>query len=327
MADLTIGIDLGGTKIEAALIDTDGNQTEKVRERTRVDDGADGVQRQIRNMVDQLMSKSQDSSPGGVGIALAGQIQYETGTVRGAPNLGWHDYPLGEKLSSDLDMPVVIDNDVRMAAVGEWKHGAGRDVDDLVCIFVGTGVGGGVVSGGRLLRGHANTAGEIGHMPIDLHGPACHCPNHGCLEAYAGGWAIERRARHLIEQNEKAGAAILDRVDGDKDKLSAKAVVEAAQAGDWSAQQILQVATEALVAGCTAIVNALGPRRLILGGGIIEGYQELIEQIDRGVRQRALAAALIDFEVVKAELGSMAGVIGAARAIRDLNSRKDDKDD
>ncbi len=320
---ITIGIDLGGTKIEAAIVDSKGEKKRTLRQPTRVSQGPDAVVDQICQMIETLREQSPHGSPIGVGIGVAGQIDTDTGLVRGAPNLDWHDFPLGEKLQSQIPIPVTIDNDVRLATYGEWRHGAGLSIDNLICIFVGTGVGGGIVSDGRLLRGHHNTAGEIGHTVVQLNGIKCRCGNHGCLEAYAGGWAMAHRAREFIEENPEKGAAIIERADHDKSKITAQSVSEAARDGDELALQILDDAVDALAAGCVSLVNTLGPRRIILGGGVIEGHLDLIDRIASRVRKAALPAALVSFDIVRAALGPHAGVIGAASAARDIKTRKE----
>jgi len=316
MNDLTIGIDLGGTKIEAALVGGDGAVHEKLREKTRVREGADAVVNQINDMIEKLTAKSDGNKPGALGIGLAGQIADDHDIVRSAPNLGWKDFPLQDKMKNRLDIPLNIDNDVRMAAYGEWQYGAGQAIDDLICIFVGTGVGGGIISEGRLIHGHNNTAGEIGHTTVNLRGPSCNCGNFGCLEAYAGGWAIARTAKQIIKKNEKTGAAILEQANNNIEDVTAESVAAAALNGNYLARFIMDQAAEALIAGCASLINIFSPRRIVFGGGVIDGYEELIETVERGISRRTLSAALSDFDIVKAELGSDAGVIGAAVSAR-----------
>ncbi len=314
---LTVGIDLGGTKIGAALVDSNGHDRDEMREQTLACEGAQAVERRLQHIITNLVESSNGAKPNAIGIGVAGQIDSKAGIVHSAPNLGWHDYPLGSILSDKFNLPVFIDNDVRMAAYGEWKLGAGQNVDDLVCVFVGTGVGGGIISGGRLITGDANTAGEIGHMTVDLNGPSCHCGNRGCLEAYAGGWAIGLTARQFIKENPKAGAAILNYAGNQMEQVTAEKVQIAAHDGDKAAIQILNSAIDALVAGITSVVNLLSPSRLILGGGVIEGYPEMIGQIEKRVRQKALTAAVKNIDFVKAQLGAKAGILGSALAARD----------
>jgi glucokinase len=305
-----IGVDLGGTKVEVAGIDMAGSVIQRVRCPTEVKSGAAAVENEIVEAVRELV-RSADSPPAGVGVGVAGQIDPESGAVRFAPNLDWHDVPLGDDLSRALDLPVVVANDVRVAAWGEWLHGAGRGCDDLICIFVGTGIGGGVVSGGQMLSGCSNAAGEVGHITVDLDGPACHCGNHGCLEALAGGWAITRDAQKAASADPIAAALLLEMAAGRPAAITAEFVSRAARAGDALALRLVDGVNEALVAGAVSLANAFNPCRLILGGGVIEGLPELVQRVDRGVRQRALAASSGPLQVMPAQLHGDAGVIGA----------------
>ena len=308
-----IGVDLGGTKMLAAIVSDNGKVKKKLHYLTDTN-GLAAVERQIIDAVGEL-SRFESSPPIGLGIGVAGQVAVKTGLVRFAPNLDWHDAPLQEDLSRALDMRVTVTNDVRAATMGEWIFGSGKECLDLACIFVGTGIGGGIVSAGRLLTGHANTAGEIGHMTIELHGPVCSCGNQGCLEALAGGWAIARQARQIAASNPQTAAALLKAAGNKLSDITAKAVSKAYHAHDPLASSIVDGVAEALVAGAASIVNMFNPQRIILGGGIIEGFPELIGLLDSGIRQRALSAAVESLEITSAELGNMAGVIGAAAMV------------
>jgi glucokinase len=306
-----IGVDLGGTKVEVAQVGTEGQVRQRLRRATDVKDGAAAVEDEIVTAVRELQ-ESTGSSPAGVGVGVAGQIEPASGVVRFAPNLDWHDVPLQADLSRALRLPVVVTNDVRAAAWGEWLHGAGQGCDDLVCLFVGTGIGGGVVSGGRMLAGCSNTAGELGHITLDLHGPLCHCGNQGCLEALAGGWAIARRAQEAIAADPAAGDSLLQMAGGQQKAVTAKIVAQAFHAGDPLARKLVDEVAQALIAGSIGLVNAFNPCRLILGGGVIEGLPELVDRIDQGVCERALEAASAPLQVLPAQLKNDAGVVGAA---------------
>lgn len=309
-----VGVDLGGTKIEAAAVDESGKVLNKSRRSTDMQKGAPAVTRQIVEMVHQICNEHADP-PIGVGVGVAGQVAAETGMVHFAPNLQWHEVPLQANLSEALGMTVRADNDVRMATWGEWLFGAGRGLRDLICIYVGTGIGGGIVSGGRMLTGNSNTAGEVGHIIIDLHGPVCSCGNHGCMEAVAGGWAIARKAQTTATNNPLVGAAMLKLSANRIPDITAEVVAQAYRQQDPLAVRIISAAVEALVGGAVSMVNMCNPARIIMGGGVIEGLPELIGRIEQGVRQRALSAAVAELQVRRAELGGMGGVIGAAAMV------------
>lgn len=306
-----IGVDLGGTKVEVARVDSAGRLHQRLRRPTNVKEGPRAVEKEIVNLARELQELS-GSSPIGIGIGLAGQIDPREGVVIFAPNLYWHNVPFQSDLKQTLGLPVVITNDVRAVTWGEWLHGAGEGCDDLVCLFVGTGIGGGVVSGGRMLTGCSNTAGELGHMTIDINGPPCTCGQRGCLEALAGGWAIEKIAHEAVALDPPAGALLVKLAGGTPDGISAKTVAEGAHAGDLLSLRLVERVAQVLIAGCVSIVNAFNPCRLILGGGVIEGLPQLVDQIDLGVRRRALSAATKSLQVLRAKLGNEAGVVGAA---------------
>ncbi len=250
-----------------------------------------------------------------MGIGVAGQVDAAAGSMLFAPDLGWRDVPLRAELERTLRLPVVVVNDVRAATFGEWAHGAGKGVNNLVCLFVGTGIGGGVVSGGQLLEACCNMAGELGHMTIVAGGRPCHCPNRGCLEAYVGGWAVAERAQEAIRVDPKSGRALVA-LAGSLEKITTAIIAQAYREGDSFARHLIDETGRYLVAGVVGIVNALNPSVLILGGGVIEGLSELIQVLNADVRSRALGAAVEHLRIVKSTLGDNAGVIGAAALAR-----------
>jgi glucokinase len=311
-AEWAIGVDLGGTKIDVAQVDASGKVHARLRMPTDVKNGPGAVEMQILNAVNDLCGKNFTSAPVGIGIGVAGQVESETGVVRFAPNLNWHDMPLLGNLKKALRISGVAINDVRAATWGEWLYGAGQNCRDMVCVFVGTGIGGGIVSGGQLLNGSSNTAGEIGHIIVDMNGPVCYCGNRGCLEAFAGGRAIGRRTREAITADPGSGEYLLKLSGGELNGITNKMVAEAARAGDALSMQIMDRMAEALIAGCASIVNSFNPSRLVLGGGVIEGFPELILRVEEGIKKRALPAAVAGLTVMPAQLKSDSGVVGAA---------------
>ncbi len=307
----TVGIDIGATKIEVAGIDRNGNVLHHIRRKTNTGSSAEAIESGTADAVRELM-RTIGTRPAAAGVGMAGQIDPLQGVVVFSPNLDWHNVPLRKGLAAKLGMPVAVTNDVRAATWGEWLYGAGRGYDDMVCVFVGTGIGGGVVSHGAMLTGCSNTAGEIGHITIDVNGPVCTCRNKGCLEALAGGWAIARDAQNAVADNPVAGTAILELADKNPKNITAKVVAMAAQKGDALALQLVERVSGALVAGAVSLVHAFNPCLLVFGGGVIEGLPGLVGSIDYGIRSRALGAAIINLKVVRSQLHSHAGVIGAA---------------
>lgn len=306
---LTLGLDLGGTKIETALVDGQGNIVASHRNLTHPEKGPEKIFKDILICINECFRKT-DEEAEALGVGLAGQVNGE-GVVRSSPNLGWQDFPLRERLEKELHMPVVVINDVKAAGWGEWKYGAGRGINDLVIIFVGTGIGGSIVSGGRMLEGCTNTAGELGHTTLIVDGRRCHCPNNGCLEAYAGGWAIAERAQEAVRYDPEAGKTLIS-LAGAVENITAFTVTQAYQKGDSLAFRLVRETSYFLAAGLVSAVNSFNPCLLILGGGVIEGLPELIKAVDYFIKQKALKPAVEKLRVVSATLGSKAGVIGAA---------------
>jgi glucokinase len=311
-----IGVDLGGTKIEVGIVDETGRIHQHQRLKTLALQGPQAIERQIIESIHGLQQEMAVSLSG-IGIGAAGQIHPQSGEVIFSPNLNWHHVPLQANIEKTFHLPVRIVNDVRAITLGEWQYGAGQDCNELLCLFVGTGIGAGVVSGGRLLTGCSNTFGELGHITIDFNGSFCTCGKRGCLESFAGGWGIAARAQKAIELDEKRHRSqmLLNLAGGQLNQVTAKIVVQAYHEGDEIAKSVIEQARTALIAGVASLVNAFNPCRIILGGGLIDGLPEFVDAIDKGVREIALKAATQSLEITKPKLGKEVGVIGSAAAI------------
>ena len=310
----TLGVDLGATKVAAALVDAEGCIVASHVYPTNAAKGPDEVISDIVACVRDGLGTSARGAAG-LGIGVAGQIDEATGAVHSAPNLGWHHVPLRAALEQGLGLPVVVTNDVRAATWGEWMHGAGRGTQDLVTLFIGTGVGGGIVIGGYLIAGCTNATGELGHMTIVTGGRKCHCRNRGCLEAYVGGWAIAEQAREAVLRDREAGRRLVA-LAGGVDEITAGTVSEAYHQGDPLAVHLVEEISRHLAAGIVTVVNAFNPCLLILGGGVVEGLPELAALAEAPVRAHALEAAVSALRISRAALGNQAGVIGAAALAR-----------
>lgn len=318
---LAVGIDIGGSKIDIALVNGSGTVHQHRRIRTQVEGGPSGIEADILEIVREMIS-SAHAHILGVGIGVAGQIDDKTGCVTFAPNLKWRNHPLQQNMAEALQLPVKVINDVRAITWGEWLYGAGYECNDLVCMFVGTGIGGGVVSNGQLLHGFSNTCGEIGHLTIDFHGPLCTCGNRGCLEACAGGWAIAKQAQEALRSLDSPNKIMLQLAGNDINQVTAKMVIEAYHKGDPLALMIMDRFKQAIVAGCVSIVNAFNPERLILGGGIMQGLPEFIPLIDSSIKHSALKAATAHLQVLQPKLDhDEAGVLGASAVIFKFNEK------
>jgi len=316
---LALGVDLGGTKIELALVAADGTIRHRCRVETEADAGADRVIEDITKAGKELIegaSSSGSGAPTAVGAGVAGQIDSHAGIVRTTPNLeGWDDVPLASRLEEAFGVPAAITNDLNAITLGEQAYGAGKGYDDLVVVFVGTGVGGGVITGGRLVEGAGGYGGEIGHTTLIADGRKCTCRSRGCLEAYVGGWAIAARARDAAREDEEAGVELV-RLAGSIEKITAATVDRAATAGDPLARRLVEETGRLLGLGLVSVIHTFNPRRVVLGGGVIDGMPNLVPIATEVVQENTMKVFLEDLEIAPAALGGDAGVIGAARWAR-----------
>lgn len=304
-----LGIDLGATKVTAALVDRRGRIVRRSGRLTHSNDGPEQVIQVVVRAARRCL-REDTRAPSMAGIAVAAQVDPATGLVRHAPNLGWRNVPLGRILSRELGVPVRVFNDARSATYAEWTRGAGVGCRDLFCLIVGTGVGGSAVVGGRLLEGGTHAAGEVGHVPIVSGGRRCHCPGRGCFEAYAGGWAIAERAQEAVRSDPRAGRA-MRALAGGVEGIRAETVFDAAGAGDRLARRLVAETEQYLGDGTVGVVNAFNPSRLLLAGGVISGRPELVHVVARAVRQRCQPPAA-GACVMRARFGELAPALGAA---------------
>ena len=289
---LILGIDLGGTQLRVALIDGEGQIVRRTAEPTDVAGGPEKIVGQMQRLAKLLV---EDDAPRitAVGVSSPGPLDTISGRIIELPTLpGWTDYPLRQTLADTFGLPVRLDNDGISAAYGEWKFGAGRGLNSLVYVTVSTGIGGGVIADGRVLRGRLGLAGHVGHMMIAENGPRCSCGGTGCFEALAAGPAFNSAAR-------AAGFA------------DAKSVFEAARAGDEKALAVAGRQADLLGYGFASLMFLYSPERLIIGGGVSNGFDVMRSRI----RARVDGLVMETFrgaDIVPAELGDNAGLIGAA---------------
>jgi glucokinase len=251
-----------------------------------------------------------------LGVACAGQIHAETGVVVHAPNLGWADVPLAGELRRALGVPVVVENDVRAAAWGEFTAGAGAGGDSLVAVFVGTGIGSGAVLDGRLWRGAANAAGEVGHTQVVADGLPCPCGACGCLERYVSGSGFQQRFRDALAAGAPTALKARTR-GGEVEQLTAALLYDAAQAGDPFAREVWRDAVRFLTSALANYVTLVNPRVLVLGGGVIETVPALFDTLVTGIPPLTTVLARAVLRIERAVLGDWSGVVGAAALARD----------
>jgi glucokinase len=295
---VVLGLDVGGTNMTGALAASDGTLLARVRRATDRAGGMEAGLRLISEIISDLSGQAdRDGSPvQRIGIGFGGPVDFERGSVLRSHHVaGWEGVPLREALEGRFGIPVVVDNDANAGTLAEWKFGAGRGCDDLLYVNVGTGIGGGVVAGGRLIRGAANLAGEIGHIIVVRDGPACTCGKRGCLEACASGDALGRR-----------GSEALGR------PLGGREVFALAYGGDARARRVLGDVIEDLAHGLGSAAGLLNPAVIVIGGGLSEAPEPLfLEPLRRAIPRYCLEQAGQGLRVEAASLRYDAGVIGA----------------
>jgi glucokinase len=309
-----IGIDLGGTNLRAAIADTDTGQIYHQRKwPTLAAEGQEAVIKRIVQLIRELtQAGGVDCDIKGVGIGVPGTPDIETGVIQFLPNLPgkWLNVPLQAIIEEQVKRPVALLNDVRAITLGEWKFGAGRGVDTLACIAIGTGIGGGVVVNGQFHLGLGGTAGEFGHHVVELNGLPCGCGGRGCLELYASGPAIA--AMGVKEVMHGHTTRIGELVDHDLNRIDAGTVVRAALDGDPVARGILQRAGMYLGIAVGNILGVISPQKVIFGGGVSQAGDLLLRPIVQTVNERVHVIPLQKVEFALAELGINGGLIGAA---------------
>lgn len=312
MKKYSIGIDLGGTKILIALVNREtGEVLEHVKKKTKKDKGPKNIIKKMLEGIEELLENSGKTLDdiSSIGVGAAGQIDRQNGILIAAANLDCYDLDIKGILSEKFNIPVFVGNDVEIAAIGEQKFGAGRGCDDFVCVFVGTGVGSAIIKDGKIITGATGTAGEIGHIIVDLNGRQCSCGAHGCLEAYASRSAIERRIEGALKKGRKS--CILDYLETGK-SITSSMIQKSIEREDELVLQCVTEASEYLSGGIASIINFVNPELVILGGGLIEAVDYFYQKTIKKARAKSLPVPAEKIQFKKAVLGDYSGVIGAA---------------
>lgn len=301
-----LGIDVGGTKINAFRVARDGEILARAQVPTPADD-EEGTVAAMIGTARGLMTKDVLA----VGVGAAGMVDAERGVLRFAPNLAWRELPIAARMHEALGVPCQLDNDANVAAYGEYRFGAGRGYRQMLLVTVGTGIGGGIVTDGRLFRGAYGFAAEVGHIIVEPDGPLCGCGNHGCWEQVAGGRAIDRVGRAAAAEH--PDSLLTELAGGEPSAVDGKVVTEAARRGDDVARSVLALVGGRLGQGIAGLVNVLDPQVVVVGGGAI-GAGELLLEPARAAFVDAVEApeSRPRVPIVAAELGNDAGAVGAA---------------
>jgi glucokinase len=309
----TIGLDIGGTKIRGGVIDGNGRILLKRSRDTPAHDPA-AIAEAAASLIRELSTEREIDA---IGVACAGYIDRSGSTVLFAPNLAWRDEPLKQRLESGLNLPVTIENDANAAAWGEFRFGAAADADDMVLVTVGTGIGGGIVVDGLLMRGAFGVAAEMGHMRVVPDGIRCGCGNRGCWEQYASGTALVREARELVASGTPHAARLSELCAGDPTALSGPDVTRAAAEGDPAAVELLDDLGVWIGEGVASVAAILDPELVVLGGGVSEAGALLIDPAVAAFRRQLTGRGhRPEARFALASLGNDAGMIGAADLAR-----------
>ncbi|MBU8905735.1 ROK family glucokinase [Desertibacillus haloalkaliphilus] len=307
-----VGVDVGGTTTKMAFITEIGDIVKKWEINTNTKDAGKHITTEIANSItEQLQTLGQQKQMLiGIGVGAPGFIDMETGFIYKAVNIGWENFPLKDELEQATGLPVIVDNDANIAAVGEMWRGAGDKAEHLLCVTLGTGVGGGVIVNGEILHGVNGMAGEIGHLTSIAEGGApCNCGKTGCLETIASATGISRLAKEGIEKQKDS---LLYTVNERKGEISAKDVFEAAKGGDELAIEVVKSVSLHLGLAIANLANALNPEKIVIGGGVSNAGDILLTHVQDAFQRFALSRAQEGVEVTIATLGNDAGVIGGA---------------
>lgn len=300
---LYIGIDLGGTNLKYAIGDESGAIKKKMRKPSRANESQKVIFKNIFGAIEELL-KEADGKISGIGFGTPGCVDFDEGKlVGGTPNIAaWTDAPIKKTLEDKFHIPVFADNDANLMTLAEARIGASKKYSHVVCLTIGTGIGGGIIIDNKLYRGPHSTAAEIGHITVEFHGKPCNCGNHGCLEVYASAPAMIKRYRHKLK---RAGVLY------DDTKLSPEFIFQKAALGEDFAIQTIDETSEYLGTGIASVVNIMDPQIVVIGGGVAEAGAEFINKIEKVVRQKIMRVNASRIKIVKAELGNDAGIVGA----------------
>ncbi|MCU0772730.1 MAG: ROK family protein [Verrucomicrobia bacterium] len=308
-----VGVDLGGTKILAAPFSATLKCLGKSKLRTKADRGPAAVLDRIARCVHEAIEECglDPKLCRGVGIGAPGAVDFEAGKVIFAPNLGWKDLPLKKELEKRLKMPVFLDNDCNVCTLGVFEKELAGKPSSLVGMFIGTGIGGGIILNGALYSGAGHTAGEIGHMIIQVDGPRCGCGRRGCLEALGSRTAMFKRIESAVDDGRST--ALLDIVGDDLSLLKSSHLLEALEAGDKLVRQVVEEAAHFIGIGAANLVNLFNPEYIVLGGGVICALEDaMVKPIIETAREYIFPGAERGLQFLASKLGDDAGITGAA---------------
>jgi len=320
---LVVGVDIGGTKVAAGLVNPNGEIKTQVRTPMVTNRGPDEGLAAVVSAIDLLFARDAKARSliRGIGICAPGPLDPNTGVVINPPNVTcWRSFPLADKMRKVYGVPVKVENDANAAALAEAYWGAGRGFHNIFYAGIGTGIGTGIVCDNRIYNGRTGAAAEGGHMSIDYHGPPCGCGKPGCIEILAAGPAIARRARAKLASQQNPRSQIIDLANGDIDAVSSEMVGQAYAAGDALAKEVLHETVDLLSLWLSNIVDLLEPDVVILGGGVPSMLAPFFGDIAEGIAKYCIISRCREIPLLKAHYGADAGIAGGAALCSDQSS-------
>jgi glucokinase len=312
-AEYVVGVDVGGTKIYSGVFDASMECVGKARVSTKAQRGPDAVIERIARCVSDVIDECDLNFKQikGVGIGAPGAVDPETGRVIFAPNLGWENVPLKKELEKQLGKSVFVENDCNLCTMGVYDLELKSKPRNVVGIFIGTGIGGGLILNGELYSGFNRTAGELGHMVLEVNGPKCSCGNNGCFEALASRTAIFRTIQNAVKQGQKT--ILTDMLGPDLEDLRSGDLRKAIRRGDKFVDHVVEEAAEYTGIAVANLINVFNPEVVVLGGGVIEALEnEMLAIVIETAMDYALAGTAKGIEIVASKLGDDAGITGGA---------------
>jgi glucokinase len=323
MGKVIVGVDIGGTNVKVGLVSLGGVVYKKAVFSTKAYPTKAKLIKALLSHIESLIAEGNIKRKDirGIGIGSPGLVDSDRGIIHYLVNIaGFTQVPLKRIIEKRLRIPTFLDNDVNVVCLGELYYGRGKGARNMVCITLGTGVGGGIVINGALYRGSSLSAGEVGHATINEHGPSCNCGNYGCMETYVGNAAIVKHALRRLRNNKKS--LMYELAQRKTSNITPKIISEAANRGDAVAKDILQETGQHIGVGLSTIVNILNPERIIIGGGVAEAGKILFDAIRMTVQKRAMRVPAQTVSIVKSKLGQDAGLIGAAALVKQATDKK-----
>ncbi|MFH1379817.1 MAG: ROK family protein [bacterium] len=312
---LALGIDLGGTHIKVALVESSGNIKKDMQLDTRVKEGPAAIIQDIKKACKQLIAKKGNQRIKGIGVGIAGDIDQRSGKVRFSPNLNWKNVWVGRELKKYFNIPVIIENDANAAAWGAYILDSKKKIKNIITLTLGTGVGGGIIFDGKLFRGSTGSAGEIGHIPLYPYGPKCSCGCRGCLECYVGAPHLVRKTQEAIMAGRKT--LISDMVHDDLNAITSIIIEIAAKKGDGLAREIWDTAGKSLGIAIGGLINLLNPRMIVLAGGTSRAGKLILDPMWYAIKKHSFSSVRKNLSIIVSRHDKDLGVVGAALLVWD----------